>query len=164
MINYIQKNEDKIRRRTNTSAPTSMKISYIITLDPLLEKMEDLVCMVGWWRTARVLSQRCCGEEAGHAVSYNHYAVCGWGEGQLPRQQISTHSRSHLPKKLLQLSGVITLPAPSTVFWMQVIRPVAVSVKAEVIQNSWLQSNHRIHGQTVQSLEWLLEEAVTWNS
>jgi len=47
MINYIQKNEDKIRRRTNTSAPTSMKISYIITLDPLLEKMEGLVCMVG---------------------------------------------------------------------------------------------------------------------
>jgi aspartate ammonia-lyase len=47
MIHYIQKNEDKIRRSTNTSAPTSVKISYEITLDPLVEKMEGLVCMVG---------------------------------------------------------------------------------------------------------------------
>jgi hypothetical protein len=47
MIHYIQKNEDKIRRSTNTSAPTSVKISYVITFDPLVEKMEGLVCMVG---------------------------------------------------------------------------------------------------------------------
>ena len=47
MIHYIKKNEDKIRRSTNTSAPISVKISYVITLDPLVEKMESLVCMVG---------------------------------------------------------------------------------------------------------------------
>jgi len=47
MIRYIQKNEDKIRRSTNTSAPTGVKISYVNTLDPLAEKMEGLVGMVG---------------------------------------------------------------------------------------------------------------------
>jgi hypothetical protein len=44
---YIKKKEDKIRGGINTSAPTSVKISYVITLDPLVEKMEGLVCMVG---------------------------------------------------------------------------------------------------------------------
>ena len=47
MIHYIKKNENKIRRSTNTSAPNSVKISYVIHLDPLVEKMEGLVCMVG---------------------------------------------------------------------------------------------------------------------
>ena len=65
------------------------------------------------------------------------------------------------PKNCLQYSGVITFPAPSTVSWMQVIRPAPVSVNAKLIQNSRLQSkHHRIHGQTIQSLEWLLGEAV----
>jgi len=44
---YVTKKEDKIRGSINTSAPISVKISYVITLDPLVEKMESLVCMVG---------------------------------------------------------------------------------------------------------------------
>jgi len=61
-----------IRRSSNTSAATRVKISYVITLDPLVVKMEGLVCTVGWWGTARVLSQRCCGKEKGGSHASKH--------------------------------------------------------------------------------------------
>ena len=166
LIYYIKKNEDRIRRSTNTSAPTSVNIFCVIHLEPLFDKMERTLCV--WlgdeaWQgflVTGVLGRKqamqfhttttqSVGEEKGCSHASKHQltpaATSPWKCHSIQELLHSLH--------LLQYLGCMWKDLYLCQWMLEVIKNILLHSK-----------HHRTHGQTVQSLEWLLEEALAWSS